>query len=242
MQRGNLVDTMVQRLADAAGQRLESVVLYGPEAHGDVYRTVGDLNLMIVLSDLEPETIAPLGRPVHWWLRKGQPWPRLFSPALIRDSVDVYPMEFLDLCRHRRVLHGDDPLAGIDVDATLLRLQCERELREKLMRLREGYVESRGRPRGLRRLLAASYASFAPVWRGLLHLLGAGVPAHDAEVARALCERLGLDPAPFDEVARVAGGRGTPDAEGLFSRYYRELTEAVERIDRLTVDAKGHVT
>lgn len=242
MLRETLVDEMVSRLTKAVGERLTSVVLYGPEAHGDAYREVAQLNLMVVLSDLEPETLRPLGDPVHWWLAKGQPWPRLFSPELIRDSLDVYPIEFLDIARHHRVLHGRDPLGAVAADHTHLRLQCERDLREKLMRLREGYVECRGAAREMRRLLAASYVSFASVWRGCLHLLGAAVPLHDAEVAEALCRRLGIDVAPLAEVARVAAGAPTADPNETYTHYYRALTEMVDRIDRLVIDGDGETT
>lgn len=240
MRRDDLVKEMTARLADAAGEQLVSVVLYGPEAHGDTYRAVSELHLMVVLGDLDPPTLRPLGNAVRWWLGKGQPWPRLFSPELIRDSADVYPIEFLDITRHHRVLHGDDPLAGLEVDTAQLRLQCERELREKLMRLREGYVEARGKPRHVRRLIAASYASFALVWRGCLHLVGAPVPLHDDEVATALCERLELDASPFAAAARLAAGASTQeDVNELFDRYYHELERMVERVDRFAVGREG---
>lgn len=235
MDQARRVDEMVARVSSALGERLVSLVLYGPAVHGDAYREVSQLNLMIVCADLELETLGRLGDPVHWWLKSGQPWPRLFSPELIRDSVDIYPIEFLDITRHHKVLAGRDALASVEVDVTLLRLQCERELREKLMRLREGYVESRGKPKRVRQLLAASYPSFALVWRGCLHLLGVPVPAHDGEVAAALCRRLELDAAPFGEVAQIAAGAGTADELDVFARYYRELSAMVARIDRLVV-------
>jgi hypothetical protein len=230
-----ILDEMVTRVSSALGERLVSLVLYGPSAHGDTYREVSQLHLMIVCADLEPETLGKLGDPVHWWLKHEQPWPRLFTPEMIRDSVDIYPIELLDITRHHRVLAGRDALASVQVDLTLLRLQCERELREKLMRLREGYVESRGKPKHLRQLLAASYSSFALVWRGCLHLFGGSVPAHDREVAAALCRRLELDPGPLEEVAQIAAGTAAGDEGAVFARYYRALGEMVARIDRLIV-------
>lgn len=233
MQRERTLDEMVARLAGALGERLVSVVLYGPAAHGDDYRAVRQLHLLIVTADLGPETLAQLGDPIRWWLKSGEAWPRLFTRELLRDSLDIYPIELLDITRHHRVLHGQDPLAEITPAAPeLLRLQCERELREKLMRLREGYVETRARPKALRELLAASYTSFALVWRGCLHLLGAEVPLHDREVAAALAARLDLDPRPFEEVADIAEGRGATDEPAVFARYYAGLERMVARIDR----------
>jgi hypothetical protein len=234
-----LVSEMVARTSRVLGDRLDSIVLYGPEVHGDAYREIEQLNLLLVLRDLEPQTLRLLGDPVSFWLKRAQPWPRLFTLDLMRDSLDVFPIEFLDITRHHRVVFGHDPFAGFVPDPTHLRIQCERELREKLMRLREGYVESRGVARTLRKLLSASFASFAPVWRGCLHLLAVEVPLHDTEVAEALCRRLELEFAPFAEIARIASGSSRADIEEAYVRYDRELTQVIARIDRWAVDREG---
>lgn len=236
MKKDALLGDMVSRLTRSLGDRLVSVVLYGPAVHGDTYVGMGQLNLLIVLADLEPDTLRLLGAPVHWWLGKGEPWPRFFTEALLRDSIDVYPIELADIRRHHRVLHGADPVTKLRVDRGHLRIQCERELREKLMRLREGYVEARGSARALRVLLAASFASFAPVWRGCLHLLDEDVPKHDADAAEALCRRLGLDHGPFAAVARLALGEPGGDVDDVYARYQRELDAMVARVDRLVID------
>jgi hypothetical protein len=156
MQDERLLQHMVSQLGQALDSELVGAVLYGPRVREHTMAGPGPLNLMIVTSDLDPDTLASLSSPVRWWLGKGQPWPRLFSRALIRDSVDVFPVEFLDLSRHRKILCGEDPLLGIEVNESHLRLQCERDLREKLMRLREGYVECGGSVRELHKLMATS--------------------------------------------------------------------------------------
>jgi hypothetical protein len=239
MQHEQIARSMVTRLEAALDQRLVSVVLHGAVAHGDAYPAVGHAGLMIVLADLETATLARLAAPVRWWLKKDQPYPRLFSPELIRDSVDVFPLEFLDILHHHRVLAGVDPLVGIEIDDAALRLQCERELREKLMRLREGYVEAAGSKRELARLLAVSYPGFARIFRGCLHLLHAPVPAHDTDVIDAACERLDLDRALFAQAQQVAGGDASVSPELAFGRLYRVLTAAVIRIDRLLAQPEG---
>jgi hypothetical protein len=240
-----LTREMVSRLRDAVGDRLRSVLLYGPLAHGDGYPPVGHANLMLVLSDLEPGTLRDLRAPVRWWLRKDQPWPRLFTPELIVESRDIYPIELIDLARHHRVLHGDDPLADLAIDRDKLRLQCERELRENLMRLREGYVECGDRAVEVGRLLTIGYAAFARVFRGCLHLYGVEVPVHDREVVTALCAVLDLGRAGFDAAEEIAHGR-TRDGDGpsvnpdvAFAAFYQALTAVVARVDRLLIQAKG---
>ena len=133
-----LVDGLVRTLGD----RLHSVVLYGSTARGDFQKRTSDFNLIIVLRDLDPASLEALAPTLTGWQRRGRPMPRLFSPALIADAADVFPIEFLDIQACRVVLHGPDAFAEVVVHHDQLRLQCERELREKMMRFREGVVES----------------------------------------------------------------------------------------------------
>jgi len=131
------------------------------------------------------------------------------------------------------VLHGEDPFTDLKVSRSHLRLQCERELREKMMRLREAYVEAHSKPRDLEHLLTRSYSTFTALFRGCLRLLDAEVPAHNRDVVAVFCERAGLSAAPFEEVDRLKRGEDrTADAKALFLRYYAELTRAVRRVDR----------
>jgi hypothetical protein len=223
---------MVRRLVRALEARLSSVVVYGPAADDDP--APGGVYLLIVLVDLEPDVLRRLREPVRWWLNRGHPWPRLFTPELLRASADVFPIELVDLASRHRVVFGPDPIEGLPVDPAHLRLQLERELREKLMRLREGYVECHGRraARELEDLLAASYESFVRVFRAALRVLGAPAAGTDGEVMVSLCAWLDLPPDTFEEVAQIARGERVRDVEVVFASYYRALSVAEARIDR----------
>jgi predicted nucleotidyltransferase len=224
---------VVRDLDRALGARLLAVVLYGSAARGDYRQGTSDFNLIVVLQNLDPDGLEALSPALKWWARQGQPAPRLFSPAIIGEAADVFPIEFLDIQRRRVLLHGQDPFATVAIGYDHLRLQCERELREKMMRLREGYVEAHASRRALTRLLTDSYTTFVALFRGCLHLLGGESPLHNAEVVTAFCARADLDRSPFLEVDRLKHGDGyAGDLRALFARYYEALTRAVHRIDR----------
>jgi hypothetical protein len=200
-------------------EQVQAVILYGPdEAH-----------LIVVARDLEPATLRALAAPCRWWLDRAGVWPRLLTPQLIKNSLDVFPIEMLELSQRRRVLHGRDPFVDLEVSPAALRVQCERELREKLMRLREAYVEHHNE-RAMRGLLAASLASFTRIFRACLVLLGETPPLGDREVISAFCTKLDLDAAPFHAVAI--------GSDKSFDAYYRVLMAAEERIDRLVIGTK----
>jgi hypothetical protein len=237
-----LLKEMVEDLRQALHGRMSALVLYGSAARGEYHEKTSDLNLVLVATALDPRTLEAMGAPVTRWVKKGQPPPRLFTPAMIAESVDVYPLEFLDIRTHRVLLAGADPFGEIRVRTDQLRLQIERELREKLMRLREGYIVSHGRDRALRQVLGDSLTTFTALFRGCLHLAGATPPAPNAEVAAAFCARAGLYAEPFVAVERLrrrAPGTAALDPKTLFSRYYDELGKAVEAIDRFKPEDGG---
>ena len=202
MDRTNEITEQLRRI-----KQVESIVVYGPD----------DANLLIVTTDLEPATLRALADPVRWWIKKTASWPRLFTTALIHDSLDVFPIEMLELSQRRRVLHGSDPFVSVKIDHAALRIQCERELREKMMRLREAYVEHHG----TYDLVDVSRQTFARIFRACLVLFDMPVPADDNDVIKAMCARLDLDARPF--------------FDGNFETYYRVLSATEARIDRLII-------
>jgi len=224
---------MVERLAAALGARLECVVLYGSAARGDFQEGKSDLNLAIVAEALDPQTLEALSAPVAFWVKKGNPVPTLLTRAILADSLDVFPIEALDIRTHRVVLRGADPFADLVVRVEPLRLQCEREFREKLMRLREGYLAAHGSPAALSRLLTSSYTTFLALFRAGLHLVGDAPPGDGSATAAAFCARAGLDPQPFDAIDRLRRGEASPglDLRTLFSTYYEQLTRAAGVLD-----------
>lgn len=229
-----LVTEMVGRLRESAGDTLVSVVVYGPAAHGDYQEDEANLNLLIVLSDLSLPSIEAVGRPVRWWLKKGQAMPRFFSPGFIAEAADVFPMEFLDIRAHHHLAYGIDALQDLVVRKDQLRDQCERELREKMMRLQEAYIESEAKPRVLLSLMQESCPAFAAVFRGYLALVNRSIPAHDVDVIRAFCEDTDLDPTPFNEIDKLKSGvKMNGDTQTLFASYYLELKKAIVALNSL---------
>ncbi len=235
-----ILRNVVDGLSRALGHRLKAVVLYGSAARGDYQKRTSDFNLALVLESLDPGTLEDMAPAVRAWTRRGQPPPRLLSTGIIAEASDVFPIELLDIRANHVVLHGADPFADMEVRRDHLRLQCERELREKLMRLREGYIEAHRSKTRLRRLLTDSYTTFVALFRGCLRLLGHEPPVHNAEVVAAFCTRAGLDPAPFDEVDKLKRGESVEgELKTVFSRYYHELTQAVLRVDRFEPGGGG---
>lgn len=228
-----MVRAFVDELSSALGGHLVSVVLYGSAARGDFVSRVSDFNVLVVVDEVSATRLEQLARPFAAWRRHRQPMPRVFSRAMLESSSDVFPIEFHEILQCHVVLAGHDAFANIVVHHDYLRLQCERELREKLLRLEEAYIEVHERPKAVARLMMESYSAFAAIFRGCLTLLGGTPPVSTHDVVRAFCGRAGLDATVFDRIERLRKGDSVDESSrALFDRYHEQLKAAVGRVDR----------
>ncbi len=199
----------VRGLSDTYGGDLASVVLHGSVARGDAQHDVSDVNLLVLVRDVSPDGLIRGSDLVRHWHESGHGAPLLFTPSEWARAIDVFPVEIADMADTRRVLYGDDPVEGRQVSLRHLRLQTERELRGRLVVLREGMVLAGGRPDELGRLLLVAAPAVAAYMRALLRLLRSEVPNDTSAVVRAAADRLDADPEPFLDVWRARRAPGS---------------------------------
>src|ERR1700726_4426944 len=136
---------LVERLHEAAGENLESVLLYGSAARGDFHEVHSDLNVLCTLRSLRVEDLARAAGSVKWWTSvQKQPPPLFFTAEELRCAADVFAIELLDIQQSHRVLYGPDIVSGITVAMNLHRIQVEHELRTLLLRLRQHLLHDGG--------------------------------------------------------------------------------------------------
>jgi hypothetical protein len=113
-------------------------------------------------------------------------------------------------------------------------LQCERELKAKVLHLRRGFLEGRGRARALRELLRVSISAFIAIFRGLLYLKGVPIPQDRRAIIRAAGEVFAFDPASFLQCTDIREGAGRfsdSDIQKVFQTYLRTAGRLCERVD-----------
>ena len=227
---------VIEAFQQAFGQDLLSVVLYGSGAGGDYIPGKSDLNFLVVLTG---RGINELGRAITAVKRlKKYPvdTPLLMTKTFIGASLDAYPLEFLDMKRNHVLVFGEDVLSELVIDAHNLRLQCERELKAKVLHLRRGFIDGRGRARALRELIGVSLPAFIAIFKGLLYLKGVPVPQGRREIIRTVSEALAFDPAAFLQCADIREGMGRfsdSEIQAVFQAYLRAAERLCEQIDGL---------
>ncbi len=218
------------------GDGLLSVILYGSGARGDYVPGKSDINFLVVLAQEAPGDLEKALPFVPKWKKRAVAVPLFMTKALIVSSMDVYPVEFLNMKRHHEVVFGEDVLEGLVFDKKALRLQCERELKGKLMLLRSGFLSTEGRAEDLRRLMAASITAFLSVFIALLALKDREAPRERREIVTAAAEPYGIEPSPFLQCIDLREGKkdvSLAELKESYKSYTAQIEQLIATVDGL---------
>ncbi len=214
------------------GGDLVAIFLYGSAAAGEHVPGRSDINIVVVLRQLTPALLRNAASHLRRWHRQGFATPLFFDPESLHDSLDVFPIEFLDMQERHRTLLGPDLFAGLHIERRNLRLQCEQELRGKLMKLRQSYVESAYAPADLERVLMAAASSIVVLARTLLRL-GGGDPGGGSD---AILEKtqacFAVSTTALRQACQLKRGHIRLAGSGL-EALYREVLEEVQGLVRV---------
>ena len=169
-------EILTETIQEVLGDQLLAVVLYGSSAAGDYIEGQSDFNLLVIAKEWRSSDLKAIHGTLSKWLKAGNPAPLCFTPKRFEDAADVFPMEMLDIIESHRVLYGNDPIKTIKVDLTHLRHQVEFELRSKLLKLRQTYLQLSKPDKNLGSLMVESLSSFQAVCRGALRLFSKKIP------------------------------------------------------------------
>ncbi len=228
----DLIEEYRQEVERIFGADLVSLTLYGSHAHGapDPGREVSAL---IVLREIRKDALRAYRDVALRYAKRGIPVPPVFTEEFLRESTDVFPLEFLAMSEHRRVLSGRDVVVDLPVTTENLRHQVEFELKGKLLALRRRYMAAEG-SRGLADLVLSTAGSVVSVARGLLLLAGPDAPHGKEEILDALERTFGVRLAALREAvgARRAGKVDPARAEDLAFDYIAEVESLCDLADR----------
>lgn len=164
------------KLHTSLGDNLQSITVVGSSLTGDFKPGQSDINTVLVLGRQtlgSLKSIAGLAKPMS---KKKISAPLLMTPSYIERSLDVFGVEFLDFQLTHQTIFGDDPFVSLSFNKKDVRLQCERELKAILIRLRQGYIAAAANRKLVRDILISAAKGLAPLLRAMLWLKEAERP------------------------------------------------------------------
>jgi len=192
----------VNRLLELHGDNLLSVAVYGSAARGDFTPKRSDVNLAVLLRDLKLDDLTGSLKLVARGIKRRIVAPLFLTREYISSSLDVFPLEFMDMRDSHVILFGEDFLADLKIEIPDLRRQCEREMKGLLLRLRQAYLELGRSAKGIELLLHKSLNSLIPILRGVLTVKGVAAPEGKEGTLRVAAGECEIDAAPLLAVLR----------------------------------------
>ncbi len=227
---------MLGDLLGAHASNIHSIHITGSAVIADYHEKLSDINSLVVLHNMDLRFVtflAPLGGKYG---KKRIAAPIVMTPEYIRKSLDAFPIEFLDFKLIHRTVYGPDILKDLEIARSPLRLQAEREIKTKLIGLRQGYISSLGKKEHLSSVLVRSFTGSMALFRAIISLLGKEPPVARAEVIAAFGTATRIDTAPFTNLLRLKTGQiklSEHELRTLFERYYNALESTGTMIDGL---------
>jgi hypothetical protein len=131
-------------------------------------------------------------------------------------------------------VYGDDPFDALRVAEADVRRGCEQQAKSHLIHLREGFLETRGEPRAVARLLEASAPGFRRLLTNLVSLAaGSGAAETGVDLASASERHLGVSAEVVRDVLNSAPGNQSTiaDPTALLARYIAAVERLWEFVD-----------
>jgi predicted nucleotidyltransferase len=228
--------SFADRIVQAFGERLYSMMLFGSAAGGGYIEGKSDINIMIILQTVRVQDLEVIMETWEGYARKGFAVPLVFETGHVVTSLDTFPIEFSDMKHRHIVLHGADPLADAVIDRTNLRYQCERELKSILVNLRRGFLRTRGKRENIEALLEDSLSSVLAACRGMIWMAEKEPRDFIVDLLNDLRDIYNTDTSAIDRVWRLRKGHSGATAmlEALFEDYIVNIAELAKLVDRHT--------
>ncbi len=185
------------------GDDLVSIILYGSATGKDFQPGKSDINLMMVLTEQGIEQLDRAFDLVGKWRKRGVAVPLFLTENYIKTSLDVFPIEYLNFQNNHVQVFGKEILKDLEFSPEFLRLQCEREIKGKLLLLRQAFMETEGKGRALKRVITDALPALIAIFQALLHLKNIAVPKERQEIVRAVADAFDLEHAVFQGLLHI---------------------------------------
>jgi hypothetical protein len=243
--RDSLKD-FAEELIEKLGDNLQSITVVGSSLTQDYKPGQSDINTVLVLGKLTTNSLDAIAGMAKGMSRKKISAPLLMTLAYIERSLDVFGVEFLDFQLTHQTVLGRDPFASLSLAKKDVRLQCERELKAMLIRLRQGYIAAAANRKLVRDILISTIKGLAPLLRAMLWLKDIDRPAEteptfqkaSAELSTRPGEasRSGIGIDPLITVTKWQYERSKPDAiqvRNIFESVYSIVEKLAGIVDEL---------
>ena len=99
-----VLNEFVREVQHLYGSDLVAVFLYGSAVTGEHVPGRSDINVAVLLAEVTAAALRKASGKLRGWARQGFATPVFFDVEFLRDALDVFPIELLDMQERHRML------------------------------------------------------------------------------------------------------------------------------------------
>ena len=232
----NKFTELTNELKGIFGENLHSLYVYGSGSNFDEINRVSNINLLILLVKNSANEIKKAASFYKKWRKFLRSVPLLVDINYVNESLDVFSIEFNDIVNEHTLLFGDDFFENIKIDKKNIRLQCERELKGKLILLERIYIENKGKEKFILNGMLGGVSAYLAIFRNILRISDIAVPLAKKEIINRAAELLEIKAEPFIKLLNHKEGVykiKTNEVAPLYIMLFTEAMKMAEKIDKL---------
>ncbi len=195
------LDKFLEDLKFNLGDNLVSVFAFGSQAN--VEDAKNNLNLMIVTNQLTAENLYAISKPVKKWVKAKNPLPVVMNRDEWYSSFDVYAIEYSDIKENYKLIYGEDLVPSICVNKYFLRLQCESELKNLLLKYKNNFLMNIKSDREMKKVLNNVIKTLLVIFRSVLRLHDSAVPYRAVDIIEFVSNYLSFNKIVMTKLAKV---------------------------------------
>ena len=229
------IKQFVQSLANALGDDLVSIVIYGGMAKSKSIKETDTIKLMLVIREITTDILDRIADPYMKHKRSNQIQLLTLSEEDLQTSTDVFPIKFLDMQQDYEILAGQDVVKGLEISKDNLRIRCEQELKNLMLRLRQTYINHSSKPKVLSSTMTKSYFAFLNGLDVLAELSTGNTYRQDDEILDA-GEEIGLNMTPLKRIKQLRDGQifdNPAEQKTVYEELMATVRKAASMADKL---------
>ncbi len=180
-------------LKDLYNEKLCSIIIYGSCAVDDCSSATSDINAIVILDQLSALDLKKSHNIIKKWIKTKNPLPIFMDKEEWFNSTDIYPIEYSDIKERYKILEGEDVVAPLILKNDHLRLMCEHEIKNILIKLRQNYLINSSNYSAVKELIFAATKSLIAILRATLRLTNLEVPKINENMVDLLSSILNID-------------------------------------------------
>ena len=230
------VRLLLTRLHEDLHDDLLSLCVVGSALTGDFHPKYSDINTVLVVrrrSHRLLQLLAGYGKSMG---KRKLCAPVLMTPEYIQQSLDVFGAEFLDFQFNHALVYGPNPFTELSFRKQDIRLQCERQFKAALIKLRQGYISALGKSKIVAGLLLECVSELAVLLRAMLWLKDTDRPLEALAALEVAAKTFEFNSQKISPIMILKQQHVRPHAnqvETMFEDIYQVIDHLARKVDQI---------